>query len=54
MLDETLSRLITRELEELDALLRSSSDLLATPADAEPSLGAALLQQPGCDGFSGG
>jgi len=36
MLDEAVSRLIVRELEELDALLSSSSDLLATPVDAEP------------------
>ena len=37
MLDETLIRLIVRELEELDALVGRSSPLLATPADADPS-----------------
>ena len=37
MLDEALRRLIVRELEEVDALLDTSSGLLRTPVDAEPS-----------------
>ena len=37
MLDEALSRLIIREIEEIDALLTRSSPLLETPVDAEPS-----------------
>ena len=37
MLDEALSRLVIRELEEIDALLGKSSPLLGTPVDAEPS-----------------
>ena len=37
MLDETLRRLIVRELEEIDTLLSNSSPLLGTPVDAEPS-----------------
>ena len=36
MLDETLSRLIFRELEEIDSLLERSSPILGTSADAEP------------------
>ena len=37
MLDEDLRRLIVRELEEVDALLDTSSPLLRTPADEDPS-----------------
>ena len=37
MLDEDLRRLIVRELEEVDALLDTSSELLRTPVDAAPS-----------------
>ena len=37
MLDEALRRLIIRELEEIDTLLDTSSPLLGTPVDTEPS-----------------
>ena len=37
MLDEAACRLVVREVEELDDLLRSSSDLLPTPVAANPS-----------------
>ena len=37
MWDDALSRLIIRELGEIDGLLGKSSALLATPCDAEPS-----------------
>lgn len=37
MLDEDLRRLIVRELEEVDSLLGTSSELLRTPVDADPS-----------------
>jgi hypothetical protein len=37
MLDETLNRLIIREIEEIDVLLGRASPLLDTPANAEPS-----------------
>lgn len=36
MLNETLGRLICRELEDIDALLDRSSSLLETPVDSEP------------------
>ncbi|MBT4504843.1 MAG: hypothetical protein HOC74_44385 [Gemmatimonadetes bacterium] len=37
MLDESLGRLIAIELNEIDALLKRSAEMLATPNDAEPS-----------------
>ena len=37
MWDDALSRLIMRELGEIDGLLGKSSPLLATPGEAEPS-----------------
>ncbi|MFH1570140.1 MAG: hypothetical protein ABIL09_19260 [Gemmatimonadota bacterium] len=36
MLDDAARRVVARELEELDELLTSSTELLATPTDANP------------------